>query len=1270
MRKKFLVFSLLTIIIAACGLYIFLQTDACRDYVKSSIEKAVSYTPNFKLTIGELRGSLISNLEAENLLITIGGETFVKADKVSTSYSIPLILSVISRGDIPLYNTVAEGVEVNIIKHDDERWNYQKIGDHKKEENFKKEFEEKKKKKGSKFSLFLRNNTIKSGSVKIINEVKDDLLEFKITDDSLFSVNLIGLNKKFEIEAYDLNVDWLPAGIHFKDFETDAQLAGQNIVFKNTKGNVQGIDVAGQGIVNNFKRPEFNFSAYFNNLDFENIGQFNIYTKSEGRLVSKDNLDANVELSIINSNIRGKRIWTSLEPVQIKGTTADIKGNINTEFGRSYVDGEYNFFRLLTKRGKNAFSFKADLNEVDTTEMFEILDIDPKKFEIGKDSKLNSNLDLNGYWIDKSDYDFKFTYQSLDIRDKQLGNLNAEGTTELFPGRVDLDIKSELRNLNVKSALKTYDFNNTINGNINLKGNIPLGSNIIEKSDLKIESNLTTSFAYGLNNILSIYSGGIKDGKLSINNLKITSDELFFQAKSNQANSALNFNLESSDISFLKSVNESLDFRGEMISNGAIRGNLLNPDLEINAILNDFYFGNDYHAKVIDLDLKSNTDLENFKFDLDSALSDIEVFGKYFNSGKVTLQNKGKQIHANLNLLKDQNQYLNTNLILDDISKTEKTVTLKNIELTVNQNVLGNRDDIVFIFSPSGKVLKNLNLTYKDGILESEGEIRSNGKLDFGAYFTNFDQSIIAAFFNLSDMSGKLSGDIKLTGTVSNPYINTNLVSKDMSFGDFKSRGFNININGRNNRIDLDVKSINREFDELTLAGNIKTDLDLDRISENFKNADLDLQLNTNNFDIGLLKPFLNSVKKLDGTFSSNMKIEGKFSDPVVKGNLDISKTRLRVSQILNELVIEKANLEFENSLIRMQDAKVTSLNGSADISGTFNLNDSTYNGTASLNELYIKLPFLRADMSGDLQLEGADEKVEIKSRLKVANKKIYFQQDETKNVKDIRFIDEDNQDDLIIVTERGPDFFTKNFKIDMLIDIPRGTEIISKGIDVEVVGQMVILKEYNEKNIFRGNIDILKGHYIVLGKLFNIDDGSLNFPSSTNPNPQLEINASYDISDIKVFINITGTAKDPVVSFSSNPPLDRDDIISYLVYGASQENRGDQEQAAIGGGLAANVAAGEISKIIGSNLGLDVLNFQGGESGGLSNPQIQVGSFITDDIFISYERTSDENLTEPRAIDADNRVKLRWKINDKFSVESEIGDQNSGADIIYNFDF
>ena len=149
--------------------------------------------------------------------------------------------------------------------------------------------------------------------------------------------------------------------------------------------------------------------------------------------------------------------------------------------------------------------------------------------------------------------------------------------------------------------------------------------------------------------------------------------------------------------------------------------------------------------------------------------------------------------------------------------------------------------------------------------------------------------------------------------------------------------------------------------------------------------------------------------------------------------------------------------------------------------------------------------------------------------------------------------------------------------------------------------------------------------------------------------------------------MTVTGDLREPDLSLSSNPDLEEIDIISYIVFGASS-NRLQTQQRAFVGKFATAVAAGGISELVSSEIGLDLLSIQEGERG-LEDSTFKVGSYVTKDIFVGYERspsqTSIDQTTQMR-----NKLNLEWKLNRRFSVESQMGGENPGVDFFYNFNF
>ena len=71
-----------------------------------------------------------------------------------------------------------------------------------------------------------------------------------------------------------------------------------------------------------------------------------------------DNIVAEADLSFINSNIKGKRVWTSLDKIKMNGTKVTLNGDVNTDFGRATLDGFIDLSRVLSKTGINQFNFQ------------------------------------------------------------------------------------------------------------------------------------------------------------------------------------------------------------------------------------------------------------------------------------------------------------------------------------------------------------------------------------------------------------------------------------------------------------------------------------------------------------------------------------------------------------------------------------------------------------------------------------------------------------------------------------------------------------------------------------------------------------------------------------------------------------------------------------------------------------------------------------------------------------------------------------------------
>lgn len=298
----------------------------------------------------------------------------------------------------------------------------------------------------------------------------------------------------------------------------------------------------------------------------------------------------------------------------------------------------------------------------------------------------------------------------------------------------------------------------------------------------------------------------------------------------------------------------------------------------------------------------------------------------------------------------------------------------------------------------------------------------------------------------------------------------------------------------------------------------------------------------------------------------------------------------------------------------------------------------------------------------------GIVDNLDIDGKVTMNNLKVEVRNTyEQKKFSDIKYVDDLSYEQQNTKKENELDFFTENVALNVEIEIPSNTWLSGMGAKVSIKGDLTFIKDYRKDQIISGTINTERGQYTAFGRSFNIEKGFINFPSITEFNPQIDLTATYDIHDTEIFINLIGTAEEPNLNLSSSPPMDKSDIISLMIFGTSSANLGSSQRN-VSQELASNLAMGELAEIIAPRFGLDVLSVQGSEEGGYADPQVKVGSYIDDNLYVGYERTPSELAGS--STDPEDKVKVEYKINKSFSVESLLGGENSGADVFYNFDF
>ena len=166
-------------------------------------------------------------------------------------------------------------------------------------------------------------------------------------------------------------------------------------------------------------------------------------------------------------------------------------------------------------------------------------------------------------------------------------------------------------------------------------------------------------------------------------------------------------------------------------------------------------------------------------------------------------------------------------------------------------------------------------------------------------------------------------------------------------------------------------------------------------------------------------------------------------------------------------------------------------------------------------------------------------------------------------------------------------------------------------------------------------------------------------------PNPNLNIETVTQVKNVKIIVNIGGTAKDIKLTLDSEPTMEKADIVSYLMFGqpANRLRQGEATSAErVALGFTGQIAATELNKIFGDSLKLDTFYIDPGD-GKLSSASVSLGKYVTPDIFVAYKQGF--------KVDELHEIEITYEIDQNWSVQTQFGDEETtGIDLLWEYDF
>ncbi len=438
--------------------------------------------------------------------------------------------------------------------------------------------------------------------------------------------------------------------------------------------------------------------------------------------------------------------------------------------------------------------------------------------------------------------------------------------------------------------------------------------------------------------------------------------------------------------------------------------------------------------------------------------------------------------------------------------------------------------------------------------------------------------------------------------------------------------------------------------------------------------TEFDLTLESTPIDLALLQPATNLISQLSGQFQANVHVGGTLEAPRLDGlvqtenaGFTVATTGVTYSNAIARLVLEDDRLIVDRFELSDDDQDRLVAIGELGIvrravgemnmqisASQFKVLDNDVGSIEIETDLRVTGDAAKPNISGEVVTEAG--RVEVDRILEVLGRNPYSTAATVAtsdaagepaaaapaqnlglydaSTVDVRLV---LPDDLVL---RGRNMHASFSRIGL------------GDMNITVGGDVRIRKAPGGVPDTVGTVSVVRGFYDFQGRRFEVlRDSQIRFQGTRPIDPTLQVDAQREISGVTAIVNIRGTARQPQVRLSSNPPLDEADVLSLIVFNQPINQLGEGERlnlAERAGGLAVGYLATPLANSIADALDLDVFEIRASGSDTGSN-YVGLGQQIGSRLFVSFRQEfGAEELSQ---------LSLEYRINELLRIVSKVSE-------------
>jgi len=577
-------------------------------------------------------------------------------------------------------------------------------------------------------------------------------------------------------------------------------------------------------------------------------------------------------------------------------------------------------------------------------------------------------------------------------------------------------------------------------------------------------------------------------------------------------------------------------------------------------------------------------------------------------------------------------------------------VTVRSLTADVKDIKVKNRKPALITLENDTTRIENVDLAVEDGGLKLNGTVAPDA-MDLAATIDQLPLSLARAVAPDLKITGRLSGEVALSGTTTAPSGRFALTGTNIGASDVPEQQADLDVTGTLAQGRLDVKGTVKPKS----GGELAFTAALPSLT-----ADGQLEARANGtFDLSLVDAFLTGgADRVKGKAELDLAAAGKLSAPNVTGRLkliDAGYDNLRYGIKLRKIA---ADVRADGPVIQITSLTATTPGGGQlSGQGTIDLarGIETDLKIQARNATVIDTDLATAIIDSDLAIVGnLQSDLKLGGKVKVVKADIRVPDNLPPSVQEIEVVEVNAPPQVAarIAARKPPPEQTAIVGLDIAVDAPQQIWVRGRGLDVELGGAIHIGGTTRTPDV-DGVFKLRHGALEIVGKRLEFTEGQLTFEGGEQIDPYLDLTAETRAEDITVTAKVEGPARAPRITLSSVPDMPEDEILARLLFGKSAGALSPFELLQLAQATAnlagVNTGPGVLDKIRKST-GLDRLSLQ--ETDPAAGPSLSAGRYVSDGVYVGVSQG---------AKSASSAATVEIEVTPNVKVESEVGAGGTG---------